>query len=165
MAEQFSPCFCISILKVLRIEILRHSLDFNAFCVIQESCFRLLKFPQIKEGGPNFLVGTNSAERLNYFPLPLLYFNFKSFKDPNFLPFISFECILHDWGVPFSEVWNFDKLKTGAPESCTIHWNLMNQEEFWSLKLLKWKYRMGNQIIALFFKIGSSQEIRSSPPL
>ena len=68
-------------------------------------------------------------------------------------------------GVPFSEVWNFDKLKTGAPESCTIHRNLMSQEEFWSLKLLKWKYRMGDQIIALFFKIGSSQEIRSSPPL
>ena len=31
---------------------------------------------------------------------PILYFNFKSFKDPNSLSFIRFQCILHDWGIP-----------------------------------------------------------------
>ena len=34
--ELFGPLFCISILKVLRTQILRHSLDFNEFCMIQE---------------------------------------------------------------------------------------------------------------------------------
>ena len=33
----------------------------------------------------------------------LLYFNFKSWKDPNSLSFIRFQCILHDSGVLFSD--------------------------------------------------------------
>ena len=37
----------------------------------------------------------------------------------------------------------------------------MNDEEFGSLKLLKLKYRRGNQIIQLFCRIASPQEIRS----
>ena len=36
MSELFGPPFCIWILKVLWSQILRHSLDFNAFCMIQE---------------------------------------------------------------------------------------------------------------------------------
>ena len=36
MSELFGPPFCISILKVLWTQIHRHSLDFNAFCMIQE---------------------------------------------------------------------------------------------------------------------------------
>ena len=44
---------------------------------------------------------------------PLLYFNFKSFMDPNSSWFIRFQCILHDSGVLISEVWNFYKLKRG----------------------------------------------------
>ena len=43
----------------------------------------------------------------------LLYFKFKSFKDPNSSSFIRFECILHDSGVTFSDFWNFYKLKSG----------------------------------------------------
>ena len=39
-----------------------------------------LKFPQIKDGGPNFLVGTNSAERLNYL-VPLSAFQFQKFQE------------------------------------------------------------------------------------
>ena len=35
-SELFGPRFCISILKLLWIQIFRHSLDFNAFCVIWE---------------------------------------------------------------------------------------------------------------------------------
>ena len=57
--------------------------------------------------------GSNSAESLNYLGPPL-YFNLKSFLDPNFLSFIRFQCILHDWGELFSEFWNFYKLKRGA---------------------------------------------------
>ena len=44
---------------------------------------------------------------------PLLYFNFKGFLEPNSLSFITFQCILHDSGVLFSESWNFYKLKRG----------------------------------------------------
>ena len=36
MSELFGPPFCISILKVLSTEILRHSLDFSPFCMNQK---------------------------------------------------------------------------------------------------------------------------------
>ena len=42
---------------------------------------------------------------------PLLYFNFKSFLDPNSPSFIRFQCILHESGKLFSESWNFYKWK------------------------------------------------------
>ena len=70
------------------------------------------KFPQIKEGGHNFLGGTNSAERLNYL-VPLLYFNFKNLRDPNSSSSSRFQCILHDSEVLFSFFSNFLKLKRG----------------------------------------------------
>ena len=43
----------------------------------------------------------------------LLYFNFKTFKDPNSLSFIRFQCILDDSGEFFSDFWSFYKLKWG----------------------------------------------------
>ena len=73
---------------------------------------RVLKFPQIKEGGPNFWVEP-ILQKVWIIWSPLLYFNFKSFLDPNSWSFIRSQCILHDWGVPFSEFWNFYKLKRG----------------------------------------------------
>ena len=36
MSELFGPPFCMSMLKVLWTQIHRHSLDFNAFCLMQE---------------------------------------------------------------------------------------------------------------------------------
>ena len=42
---------------------------------------------------------------------PLLWFNFKSFIDPNSLSFISFQCIPHESWVLFSESWSFYKLR------------------------------------------------------
>ena len=74
--------------------------------------FRVLKFLQIKEGGPNFW-GEPILQKVWIIWSPLLYFNFKSFTDPNSLSFIRFQCILHDSGVLFSESWNFYKLKRG----------------------------------------------------
>ena len=53
-SELFGTPFCISILKVLRTQIQRHSLDFNSFCMIQEYFSRNLEYLQIKEWGPNF---------------------------------------------------------------------------------------------------------------
>ena len=46
---------------------------------------------------------------------PLLYFNLKSFEDPNNAPFIRFQSIQNDSGVLFSDFWSFHKLKTGRP--------------------------------------------------
>ena len=44
---------------------------------------------------------------------PLLYFNFKSFLDPNSSSFIRFQCILYESGVLLSEFSNLYKLKSG----------------------------------------------------
>ena len=74
---------------------------------------RALKFLQIKEGGPNFW-GEPILQNVWIIWSPLLYFNFKSFLDPNSLSFIRFQCILHDSGVLFSESWNVYKLKRGT---------------------------------------------------
>ena len=73
---------------------------------------RVLKFLQIKEGGPNFWVEP-ILQKVWIIWSPLLYFNFKNFLDPNSVSFIRFQCILHDSGVLFSEFWNFYKLKRG----------------------------------------------------
>ena len=72
----------------------------------------VLKFLQMKEGGPNFW-GEPILEKVWIIWSSLLYFNFKSFTDPNSSSFIRFQCILHDSGVLFSESWNFYKLKRG----------------------------------------------------
>ena len=73
---------------------------------------RVLKCLQIKEGGPYFW-GEPILQKVWIIWSPLLYFNFKSFMDPNWLLFIRFQCILHDSGVLFSESWNVYKLKRG----------------------------------------------------
>ena len=40
-----------------------------------------------------------------------------------------------------------------------MDWNLMNDEEFGSIELLRLKYRRGDQIIQTFFKIRSPQKL------
>ena len=72
-----------------------------------------LIFRQIKNGRPNFLGGTNYAERLNYLVLPL-YFNFRNLKDPNSSSLIRFQWVLNDSPVLFSIFWNFVKVKRGG---------------------------------------------------
>ena len=64
-----------------------------------------------------------------------------------------------------SPLFNLQKFKDSAKstaESCRIHWNLMNDGEIVSMKLLKLKYRTGDQIIQTFCKIGSLQKL--GPP-
>ena len=48
----------------------RTSMGSNSF---PSTSVNFLKFPQIKEGGANFLVGTNSAERLKYLVPPSVF--------------------------------------------------------------------------------------------
>ena len=73
---------------------------------------RVLYFLQMTDRGPNFW-GEPIFQKVRIIWSPLLYFNFKSFMDPNSLSFIRFKCILYDWGVFFSECWSFYKLKRG----------------------------------------------------
>ena len=83
-----------------------HSAWFKStFCIV-------LEFVQIKEGGPN-LWGEPILQKVWNIWSTVLYFNFKSFMDPNPSSFIRFQCILHDSGELFSESWNVYKLKWG----------------------------------------------------
>ena len=48
---------------------------------------------------------------------------------------------------PLFNLTKFSKTEKRTAESCRMHWNLMYNEEFGSLKCLKLKYRMGDQTI------------------
>ena len=61
---------------------------------------------------------------------------------------------------PLFNLKKFWKTEKSTAESCRIHWNLISDEEFGSFKVLKSKYRSGDQLIQPFCRIGSSQEIR-----
>ena len=82
------------------------------FVWFRSTSLRVFKFLQIKEGGPNFW-GEPILQNVWIIWSPLLYFNFKSFLDPNSPSFIRFQSILHESGKLFSESWNFYKLKRG----------------------------------------------------
>ena len=62
---------------------------------------------------------------------------------------------------PLFILWKFEKSEKSSPGSCRMPWNLMNDKEFGSLKLLKLKYRKGGHMIQQFWRIGFPQEIRS----
>ena len=71
---------------------------------------------------------------------------------------------LQTWFAPEirSPIFNLMKFHDSAkttPESYRMRWNLMNDDEFGSIKLLKLKYRRVDQIIQTFFKIGSPQKL------
>ena len=76
------------------------------FVWFRSTSLRVFKFLQVKEGE---LI----LQKVWIIWSPLLYFNFKSLMDSNFLSFIRFQCILYDSVVLFSESWNFYKLKRG----------------------------------------------------
>ena len=77
---------------------------------------RVLKFLQIKEGGPNFWKEP-ILQKVWIIWSPLLYFNFKSFTDPNSSSFTRYECILHDSGVLFFRILKYLPIKEGGPNS------------------------------------------------
>ena len=73
--------------------------------------FRVLKFVEIRHGGSNFW-REPIFEILWMIWSPLLYFEIKSFLDPNSATFIKFQCILYDSAVLLSGFSNLHKLKT-----------------------------------------------------
>ena len=75
--------------------------------------------------------------------------------------------ILENWfpleiRLPLFNLQKFHDPVKSLPDSCRMYWNIMNDEEFWSKKLLKLKTRRGDQIIQTFCKIGSPQKL--GPP-
>ena len=62
---------------------------------------------------------------------------------------------------PLYNLRKFKKTEKSTAELCRMHWNLLDDEEFGSLKVLKLKHRRGDQIIQPFCRIGSPQEISS----
>ena len=94
-----------------------NSLSFIRFqCILYDSLvlfsdswnfYKLKRGDQISSGEPIF-------QKVWIIWLPVLYFNLKSFLDPNSSWFIMSQCILHDWRVLFSESWNFYKSKWGT---------------------------------------------------
>ena len=111
MSQLFGSPFCILILKALS----TISSPFVRFqCILHDSGVLFSEywnFYKLKRG--DLISAGNQFYRMSNYLVPLLYFNFKSFLDPNSLSFIRFQCILHDSGVLFSESWNFYKLKKG----------------------------------------------------
>ena len=63
---------------------------------------------------------------------------------------------------PVCNLYKFQDSEKSTPESCRMHWNLMNGDEFGTKKLLKLKYRRGDQIIMTLCEIGSPQKL--GPP-
>ena len=84
---------------------------------MRKTFLRLLKFLQIKEGGPNFW-GEPLLQNVWIISSPHLFFNFKRFLDPNSASFLRFQSILHELGRIFSESWNFLKLRREGPNFC-----------------------------------------------
>ena len=73
---------------------------------------RALIFLQIKDGGSN-LWWEPILQNVWIIWSSLLYFNSKSFMEPNSLSLIRFLCIGYDTGVLLKEPWSFYKLKRG----------------------------------------------------
>ena len=111
MSQLFGSPFCILILKALS----TISSPFVRFqCILHDSGVLFSEywnFYKLKRG--DLISAGNQFYRMSNYLVPLLYFNFKSFLDPNSLSFIVFQCILHYSGVLFSESSNFYKLKRG----------------------------------------------------
>ena len=71
---------------------------------------------------------------------------------------------LKDWfhleiSSPLFNLWKFQDSERSTPESCRMHQNLNNDDEFGSVKLLKLKYRRRDKIIQTFSKIGSALKL------
>ena len=80
MTELFGPHFCISFLKVLRTQILRHSLNFNAFCMVEEYFSQAFKISKNYRWGTQFLGGNEFSRRAEFFYLPFCISNLKVLK-------------------------------------------------------------------------------------
>ena len=80
------------------------------FAWFRSNSLRIFKFVQVKEG--ELISGCEPILQIVWIIWsPFLFFNFKSFLDPNSWSLIRFQSILHESGRLFLESWNFYKLK------------------------------------------------------
>ena len=94
------------------------------FVWFRSTSLRVFKFVQIKVGGSNFW-WEPILQNVWIIWSPLLYFNFKSFLDPNSSSFNRFQCILYDSGILRSGFSNLYKLKrrdliSGGSQFCRV---------------------------------------------
>ena len=111
----FGPVFCISILEIRGTQIISHSLDFNAFYIIQHYfCQFFLNFLKLRRGDLISLEGPIQQGGRIIWSSSLLYFNFRNLRNPNSSSLIGFPCILHDSAVLFSVFGDFLGVGGGA---------------------------------------------------
>ena len=60
---------------------------------------------------------------------------------------------------PLLILYKFQDFEKRLLHSCRMDWNLMEDEEFGFIELLRLKYRRGDQIIQTFCKIGSPHKL------
>ena len=65
---------------------------------------------------------------------------------------------------PLFNLYKFQNPERRTAESYKMHRNLMDDEEFGSIRLWRFKYRRGDQIIQTFWKIVSPSQ-KLNPPL
>ena len=112
MSELIGPHFSVSTLKVLWTEILRHSLNFNLFCMNEEYFSHNLEISTNSRRGAKFW-GEAILQNVGIIWSTLLYFNLKTFMEATSSSFITVQSFLHESAVLLPESWNFYKLKRG----------------------------------------------------
>ena len=157
----------IWVLKTFKIEILKGGPNNSA---LLQNCFsptnqvRLLQFQEILKIWEKVLLSHVELNQIQMNDKELSSFNLSKLKyrtgEQIIQPFLRICSPQEIWTLPFN-LWKFEKSEKSTPESCRMDWNLMNDEKFWSSKLLKLKYRRGDQIIQPFCRTGSLQEIKS----
>ena len=125
----------------------------QTFCKIGSPLFNLRKFQDSEECLPySCRMDWNLINHAEFLSKKLLQLE-KRRRDQIIQTF----CKIGSSPEIMSPLFNLYKVRDSSkstPESCRIHWNAMNDEEFGSRKLLKLKYRRGDQIIQTFCKIG-----------
>ena len=115
---------------------------------LRSTFLRLLKFPHIKEGWLNFS-GEPILQNVWIIWSPLLYFNLKSFLDPNSLSFIRFQWVLHNSRGIFLEFWNSYKLKRGG--GLIFGWNQFCRKSEFGPRHLYFNFKSFKYRISLSF--------------
>ena len=94
--------------------------------LLMSTFLSVMIFLKIKDGGPKFW-GEPILPNVWIILSPLLYCNLRSSMDQNSSPFITFQCVPHDWAVLFSQFWYFYKLRTAHLISAGNQFRKMSQ--------------------------------------
>ena len=153
-------------LKFLKLKYRRGDQIIQAFCRIgwpkkfSAPSFNLRKFEKTeKSTAESWRIHWNLLDEEEFGSLKFLKLKFRR-GDQIIQPFCRIASP-QEIRSPLFNFRKFEKTEKSTAESCRMHWNLLDDEEFGWLKFLKLKYRRGDQIVQRFCRIGSTQEIRS----